>query len=80
MNENKKAYKSLEGVLIRPLSVGASALILHGGQMTRTSRVVAIHSCGAGEVSFETLNTEYHLLTGPTYEPATSIFPMAVAA
>lgn len=75
-----KAMKMLEGVLVRPLSVGSSALILHGSQLTRTSRVVAIHSCGAGEVSFETLNTTYHLLTGPTYEPATCQFPMAMAA
>lgn len=77
-----KAKRILEGVLLRPLSVGAKAVFLHGDDLVRTSRVVAIHSVTEEKVCFETLNTTYqlHLLTGPTYEPATCRFPMAVAA
>ena len=44
------------------------------------SRVVSIHSYGMGEVRFETLNTQYRLLTGPSSEPAAGCFPLAMAA
>ena len=75
-----KAMKILEGVLVRPLTVGSSALFLHGCDMVRTSRVVAIHGPIEGGVCFETLNTRYHLLTGPTYEPAVEQYSMGMAA
>lgn len=75
-----KAISILEGVLIRPLAVGTSALFLHGGDMVRTSKVVAIHGPIEDGVCFETLNTTYHLLTGPTYEPAAGQCPMTMAA
>lgn len=77
-----KAMKILDGELVRPLSVGSKAVFLHGSDLVRTSRVVAIHSVAEDKVCFETLNTTYHLhlLTGPTYEPTMCQFPMAVAA
>lgn len=75
-----KAMKMLEGVLVRPLSVGSSALFLHGGELVRTSKVVAVHGAITGGVSFETLNTRYYLLTGPTYEPEANQCPVAMAA
>lgn len=75
-----KAIKVLEGVLIRPLAIGSSALFLNGGGMVRTSRVVAIHGPIEDGVCFETLNTRYHLLTGPTYGPAAEQRSMAMAA
>ena len=52
MNTEEKATMTLNGVLLRPLAVGAKAVILHQGQVTYTSRVVSIHSYGMGEVRF----------------------------
>ena len=80
MNPEKKTTKTLNGDLLLPLSVGARAVILHQGLITRTSRVVAIHGRSEGEVCFETLNTQYRLLTGPSSEPAADCFPLAMAA
>lgn len=80
MNTEGKTTKTLNGVLMRPLAVGAKAVIVHQGQITLTSRVVSIHHQTADEVCFETLNSEYHLQTGPFYQLAVSLFPMAVAA
>ena len=80
MNTEGKTTKTLNGVLMRPLAVGAKAVILHQGQVTLTSRVVAIHSQAEGEVCFETMNTQYRLLTGPFCEPVVSLFPVAMAA
>ena len=80
MNTERKPQKTLNGDLLLPLSVGARAVILHQGLITRTSRVVAVHSRTEDEVRFETLNTEYRLLTGPDREQAAGCFPMALAA
>lgn len=80
MNPEEKITRTLNGVLLRPLAVGAKAVILHQGQVTYTSRVVSIHSYGMSEVRFETLNTQYRLLTGPSPEPAAGCFPLAMAA
>lgn len=80
MNPDEKTEKTLSGVLLRPLAVGAKAVILHQGQVTLTSRVVAIYGFGPDEVRFETLNTQYRLLTGPSSEPAADCFPLAMAA
>ena len=80
MNTERKPQKTLNGDLLLPLSVGARAVILHQGLITRTSRVVAIHGRSEGEVCFETLNTQYRLLTGPSSEPAAGCFPLAMAA
>ena len=80
MNTENKPVKTLRGTLLRPLSVGAKAIILPQGQVTFTSRVVGIHSRTPDGVCFETLNTEYRLLAGPDTEPAAGCFPMAMAA
>lgn len=80
MNIEGKATKTLNGALLCPLTVGGRAVILHQGLITRTSRVVAIHSWAEGEIWFETLNTEYRLLTDPDREPAADCFPLATAA
>ena len=80
MDPEKKTTKTLNGDLLLPLSVGARAVILHQGRITRTSRVVAIHGRSEGEVCFETLNTQYRLLTGPSSEPAADCFPLTMAA
>lgn len=80
MDQKEKAMKTMTGTLLRPLAVGAKAVILHQGQVTYTSRVVNIHSRTEDEIRFETLNTEYRLLTGPDREQAADSFPMAMAA
>ncbi len=80
MNTEGKTTKTLDGVLLRPLAVGTKTVILHQGQITLTSRVETIYSRTEDEVCFETKNTHYRLLTGPTYESAVSLLPMAMAA
>lgn len=80
MNTDEKTTKTLNGVLMRPLAVGAKAVILHQRQVTFTSRVVAIHSRTDDAVQFETKNSYYRLLTGPFCEPVVSLLPMAMAA
>ena len=80
MVQKEKAMKTMTGTLLRPLAVGAKAVILHQGQITLTSRVVEIHSRTEDEIRFETLNTQYRLLTGPSSEPAAGCFPLAMAA
>ena len=80
MNMDEKKTRTLSGELMMPLSVGARAMILHQGQVMLTSQVVAIHSLKEDEVRFETKNTHYRLLTGPSHQPAVSLFPVAMAA
>lgn len=80
MNREEKTTKTLSGTLLCPLMVGAKAVIFHQGLITRTSRVVDIHSRTADEIRFETLNTEYRLLTGPDCESAADCFSLAMAA
>lgn len=80
MNTKEKARKTLTGVLLLPLAVGAKAVILHQGSITRTSQVVAVHSRTEDEIRFETLNTEYRLLAGPDCGPEVNRFPMSMAA
>lgn len=80
MDQKEKAMKTMTGTLLRPLAVGAKAVILYQGQVTLTSRVVNIHSRTEDEIRFETLNIEYRLLTGPDREQAADSFPMAMAA
>lgn len=80
MNKGEKATRTLSGTLLCPLMVGEKAVIFHQGLITRTSRVVDIHSRTADEIRFETMNTEYRLLTGPDCEPAADCFPVALAA
>ena len=80
MVQKEKAMKTMTGTLLRPLAVGAKAVILHQGQITLTSRVVEIHSRTEDEIRLETLNTQYRLLTGPCSEPAADCFSLAMAA
>ena len=80
MVQKEKAMKTMTGTLLRPLAVGAKAVILHQGQIMLTSRVVEIHSRTEDEIRFETLNTQYRLLTGPCSEPAADCFSLAMAA
>jgi len=65
-----KKTATLNGTLMYPLEVGCCALIFHNGRFTRTSRVVEIHKETYEEVRFETVNTIYRLLLGPTPQEA----------
>ena len=80
MDKKEKTLKMMTGTLLRPLAVGAKAVILHQGQVTFTSQVVDIHSRTEDEVRFETKNTHYRLLTGPFRETVVSLWPMTMAA
>jgi hypothetical protein len=75
---NGKKYTILDGVLMRPLTVGDRALILHQGQYIRTSTVVAIQEIAPGQVRFETGNTNYCLVK-PT-APQSVCIPICAAA
>lgn len=80
MNTDEKKTRTLNGTLMVPLTVGAKAVILHQGQITLTSQVMAIHSLAENEVRFETKNTNYRLLIGPLHQPNVNPVPMAMAA
>ena len=64
MNELKKMIY-LQGTLLAPLVVGGCALISHNSRVIRTSRIVAIHEVSGQHVSFETLNSFYHVKPEP---------------
>lgn len=76
----RKKTTTLTGVLMRPLLVGGCARIFHGGQIIRTSTIVAIHDASPGRVCFETLNTIYTLLMNPTPQTAANPLMMSLAA
>ena len=80
MTAGTKERKTLRGLLLRPLSVGSRAIIVHQSNITRTSPIVAIHGRTASAVRFETMDTRYYLLTGPDTEPAVGLLPAALAA
>lgn len=71
MTEKKTTI--LHGVLMHPIKIGECALIYHRGRFLRTSTVVALHCDTPNAVRFETLNTHYTLLLGPT--PQTAVSP-----
>ncbi|MDD4510507.1 MAG: hypothetical protein PHY23_06375 [Oscillospiraceae bacterium] len=72
MNEMKKIIY-LQGTLLMPLTVGSCAYISHGGQVVRTSRVVAIREISSQRVGFETLNSHYCVELSPV--PLSAVMP-----
>ena len=76
---NQKKSTTLHGTLMYPLMVGHCAMIRCQGQFLRTSRIVAIHSCTADAIHFETLNTNYTLLLGPAPQTAVTVSPFLTA-
>lgn len=77
---NTKKSTTLHGTLLYPLIVGGCAMILHNGNVIRTSLVVAVHKSTARELRFETLNTNYTLLLNPAPHAAACFFPTRMAA
>lgn len=80
MTAGMKKTQTLRGILLRPLTVGSKAVIVHAGKITRTAQITAIHRRTAEKLCFETADTMYYLLTGPDRQPAVSLFPVALAA
>lgn len=76
----EKKCTTLKGSLLCPLTVGSCALILHRGQVIRTSRIMAIQSLTPSEVCFETRNTHYTLLPDPLPWAASRPLTMSMAA
>lgn len=60
MNSVKK-MRELDGCLLIPIEIGASAFIKIPEGMLRTSRVLKLQKLTQYEVQFETQNTNYHL-------------------
>lgn len=77
---NGKKTTILNGTLLLPLQVGASALIRHNGGRIRTSAVISIQSISPTGISFETLNTNYTLLLPAPVQAAAVEFPVFAAA
>ncbi len=78
--KKEKRELLLTGKLMRPITVGKSALFAADGQIYHTSRVVALHEQDKEHVHFETLNTHYHLSMRPFPLAAISPLPVRLAA
>lgn len=80
MNEMKKMIY-VQGTLLTPPVVGNCAYISHGGQVIRTSRIVAIGEISIRHASFETLNSHYCVeLTPVPKSAAMPAYSQCVAA
>ena len=79
MNFKKKSV-SLSGVAVLPVTVGACALLVCGGQIIRTSRVVAVHEHSPEVLRFETLNSNYSVALTPSPLAAVSPNPRGMMA
>ena len=69
----------ITGRLLRPLRIGASALIDHEGQFILTSMVTSIRVQNEQEAKFETLNTRYHVKFSP-FQAAVAVSIILAAA
>lgn len=79
MNLEKKSV-SLSGVAVLPVTVGARAFLVCGGQVIRTSRVVAVHEHSSEVLRFETMNSNYSVALTPSPLAAVSLIPMGMMA
>lgn len=79
MNAKKKSV-SLSGMAVMPVTVGARALLVSGGQFIRTSRVVAVHEHTPEVLRFETMNSNYSVDLTPSPLAAVSLIPMGMMA
>lgn len=75
MKPNKKC-RTLNGTLIRPVSVGNAAIFSSDGLIYHTSVVIALHNKTTNFIHFETQNTHYHLSIQPF--PQTDVNPLPV--
>lgn len=75
-----KESKSINGNLMRPVSVGKAAVFSSDGLIYRTSVVIALHKQTKNYIHFETQNTHYHLSMQPFPQAAISPLPVRMAA
>lgn len=79
MDTRKKTIR-MAGIALMPVKVGCRALLLSGGKVTWTSRVVAIHKRTERELRFETLNTNYCIALSPSPQANCAALPVSMAA
>lgn len=70
----KRIY--ISGQLLYPLKEGQRAVIKHGGDFIRTSKVVDILEVTLDYVRFETMNTVYQVSTSPVKSEVHKVLPM----
>lgn len=75
-----KEVKEMNGNLLRPVTIGKSALFSSAGVTYHTSIVVALHEQTKDFIHFETKNTHYHLSMQPFPLAAISPLPVRLAA
>lgn len=75
-----KKEVSLHAMVALPITVGNCAILFSGGDIIRTSRVVAIHQHTPKEIRFETLNTRYRVSMDPFPLAAVNPLPVSAAA
>ena len=76
----EKQERTLRWMALMPLSVGSRAVLLSGGRVIWTSRVVSIQTQTEEELCFETLNTRYRVTMEPLPYAAAAEVPLRVAA
>lgn len=79
MNGEKKVV-FLQGSVQFPLKLGAMAIIYHGGRITRTSVVAAIHQVSDELIVFETQNSTYCVASKFAPEPAAAMITKLACA
>lgn len=79
MNSEKRK-RTLQGIALLPLSVGNRAVLLSGGKVIWTSRVVAIQTQTEEQLRFETLNTHYCVTMSPFPYADAAVLPVSAAA
>ncbi len=65
--EKSKRIIILNGSLLGPLQIGKRAIVYTGGELYRTSKVVAIQEKNIKRVCFETENTHYQIQLEPHF-------------
>lgn len=77
---NSKKTVSLSGMAVLPVTVGSRAVLVCGGQVIRTSQVVAVHKHTSEELRFETMNSNYSVTLTPFPLAAVSLVPSGMMA
>lgn len=75
-----KKVVRLTGIPLLPVAAGSRAVLLSGGRVIWTSRVVAVHANTEEELRFETLNTHYRVALRPFPQADAAAIPMQMAA
>lgn len=70
----------MNGKLLRPLSIGKSALFNSGGSIYHTTPVIAVHEQSEEVIRFETKHINYFLSLSPFPYAAISPLPVSLAA